>query len=53
MAYLEKIDGALDVAAASERGIYVANCPGKNSVAVAELAFGLILALDRDRKSVV
>jgi D-3-phosphoglycerate dehydrogenase / 2-oxoglutarate reductase len=37
----------IDVAAASRRGIYVANCPGKNSVAVAELAFGLILALDR------
>src|SRR3989475_2782786 len=37
----------IDVEAASERGIYVANCPGKNSIAVAELAFGLILALDR------
>src|SRR5437867_7351537 len=37
----------IDVDAASERGIYVANCPGKNSLAVAELAFGLILALDR------
>src|SRR5881628_886168 len=37
----------IDVEAASERGIYVANCPGKNSLAVAELAFGLILALDR------
>jgi D-3-phosphoglycerate dehydrogenase len=37
----------IDMKAASERGIYVANCPGKNSVAVAELAFGLILALDR------
>jgi D-3-phosphoglycerate dehydrogenase len=37
----------IDVNAASTRGIYVANCPGKNSVAVAELAFGLILALDR------
>ncbi len=37
----------IDVAAASERGIYVANCPGKNSVAVAELAMGLMLALDR------
>jgi D-3-phosphoglycerate dehydrogenase len=33
--------------AASARGIYVANCPGKNSLAVAELAFGLIIALDR------
>src|SRR5580692_8784838 len=37
----------IDVAAASRRGIYVSNCPGKNSVAVAELAFGLILSLDR------
>jgi D-3-phosphoglycerate dehydrogenase len=37
----------IDVKAASKRGIYVSNCPGKNSVAVAELAFGLILALDR------
>ncbi|HTQ37603.1 MAG TPA: phosphoglycerate dehydrogenase [Pirellulales bacterium] len=37
----------IDVAAASKRGIYVSNCPGKNSVAVAELAFGLMLALDR------
>ena len=37
----------IDVQAASARGIYVANCPGKNSVAVAELAFGLMLALDR------
>jgi D-3-phosphoglycerate dehydrogenase len=37
----------VDVAAASRRGIYVSNCPGKNSVAVAELAFALILALDR------
>lgn len=37
----------VDVAAASKRGVYVSNCPGKNAVAVAELAFGLILALDR------
>ena len=37
----------IDVDTASERGISVANCPGKNSIAVAELAFGLILALDR------
>jgi D-3-phosphoglycerate dehydrogenase len=37
----------IDVAAASERGILVSNCPGKNSVAVAELAMGLIVALDR------
>ncbi|HEV2704731.1 MAG TPA: 3-phosphoglycerate dehydrogenase family protein [Pyrinomonadaceae bacterium] len=37
----------IDVATASARGIYVSNCPGKNSIAVAELAFALILALDR------
>ncbi|MCC7086134.1 MAG: hypothetical protein IT427_14120 [Pirellulales bacterium] len=37
----------IDVDAASKRGVYVSNCPGKNAVAVAELAFGLILALDR------
>lgn len=36
---------ALD--AASERGIYVANCPGKNAAAVAELAMGHILNADR------
>ena len=32
---------------ASERGIYVANCPGKNAAAVAELALGHILNADR------
>lgn len=37
----------IDVTTASARGVFVANCPGKNSAAVAELAFGLILALDR------
>ena len=37
----------IDMAAASRRGIYVSNCPGKNAVAVAELTFALILALDR------
>jgi D-3-phosphoglycerate dehydrogenase len=37
----------IDVASASRRGIYVSNCPGKNAIAVAELAFALILALDR------
>jgi len=37
----------IDVKAATACGIKVANCPGKNSVAVAELAFGLILSLDR------
>jgi D-3-phosphoglycerate dehydrogenase len=38
---------AIDVAGASRRGIYVSNCPGKNAIAVAELAFGLMLSLDR------
>ena len=38
----------IDVAAAADRGIYVANVPGKNAVAVAELAMGLLLAIDRN-----
>ena len=37
----------IDVAGASQRGIYVSNCPGKNAIAVAELAFGLLLSIDR------
>lgn len=37
----------IDVAAATKKGIKVSNCPGKNSIAVAELALGLMLALDR------
>jgi D-3-phosphoglycerate dehydrogenase len=37
----------IDVAAASRRGIYVSNCPGKNAIAVAELTWALILAIDR------
>jgi len=37
----------IDVAAASARGIYVSNCPGKNAIAVAELTMGLVLSLDR------
>lgn len=37
----------IDLAAASSRGISVATCPGKNSIAVAELTWGLILACDR------
>ncbi|HYN07073.1 MAG TPA: NAD(P)-dependent oxidoreductase [Vicinamibacterales bacterium] len=37
----------IDVAAATAQRVIVANCPGKNSAAVAELAFGLMLALDR------
>jgi D-3-phosphoglycerate dehydrogenase len=37
----------IDKRAAAERGIYVCNVPGRNAIAVAELAFGLIMALDR------
>ena len=37
----------IDVPAAPKRGIYVSNCPGKNAIAVAELTFALMLALDR------
>jgi len=37
----------IDVSEASKRGVFVANCPGKNSIAVAELAWGLILSCDR------
>lgn len=37
----------IDIDTARDRGIQVANCPGKNANAVAELTFGLILALDR------
>jgi D-3-phosphoglycerate dehydrogenase / 2-oxoglutarate reductase len=37
----------IDLAAASHHGVFVANTPGKNAIAVAELAMGLILALDR------
>jgi D-3-phosphoglycerate dehydrogenase len=37
----------IDVAAASRLGIFVSNCPGKNSIAVAELIMGLLCSLDR------
>jgi D-3-phosphoglycerate dehydrogenase len=37
----------IDVRAASKRGIYVANCPGKNASAVVELVLGMMVALDR------
>ena len=37
----------IDVKAATARGIQVANCPGKNAIAVAELTLALLLALDR------
>jgi D-3-phosphoglycerate dehydrogenase len=37
----------IDVIAASRRGVFVTNCPGKNAAAVAELTMAHILALDR------
>lgn len=37
----------IDVSKATELGVAVANCPGKNAAAVAELAFGLMIAADR------
>jgi D-3-phosphoglycerate dehydrogenase len=37
----------VDVDAASEHGVYIANAPGANSDAVAEFTFGLILSLVR------
>lgn len=39
--------GNVDIEAASERGIYVAHCPGRNAASVAELVFGFMLHLDR------
>ncbi|HVZ93775.1 MAG TPA: 3-phosphoglycerate dehydrogenase family protein [Phycisphaerales bacterium] len=37
----------IDMPAASAKGVYVANCPGKNAIAVAELVWSLILSCDR------
>ena len=37
----------IDIQSASARAIAVSNCPGKNAIAVTELTWGLILALDR------
>jgi D-3-phosphoglycerate dehydrogenase len=37
----------IDLAAAAARKIFVSNCPGKNTNAVAELAIGLLVAADR------
>ncbi|MGD9127440.1 MAG: NAD(P)-dependent oxidoreductase, partial [Planctomycetia bacterium] len=37
----------IDLATASALGVYVANCPGKNTAAVAELAIGHLIAADR------
>jgi D-3-phosphoglycerate dehydrogenase len=37
----------IDMAMASSLGVFVSNCPGKNSIAVAELIMGLMLSADR------
>lgn len=37
----------IDIKHAADKGVAVCNCPGTNSIAVAELAVGLMLALDR------
>ena len=37
----------IDIKHAKEKGVGVCNCPGTNSIAVAELVFGFILSLDR------
>lgn len=37
----------IDTAHAAQKGVAVCNCPGTNSIAVAELAMGLMLAMDR------
>lgn len=37
----------IDTVAASNNGVFVSNCPGKNALAVAEIGWGLILCCDR------
>lgn len=37
----------IDCEAAAAKGVFVANVPGRNSIAVAELTLGLLLAIDR------
>lgn len=37
----------INMKAANQKGVYVSNCPGKNSIAVAELTLALITAIDR------
>lgn len=37
----------IDLDAAGRHGVFVANCPGKNADAVAELAIGMLIACDR------
>lgn len=39
---------SIDTDFAASEGVYVSNVPGKNSIAVAELTLGLILAIDRN-----
>src|ERR1041384_4467677 len=41
---------AIDVKTASALGIFVTNCPGKNSIAVAELVFALLLAVRSEER---
>jgi D-3-phosphoglycerate dehydrogenase len=38
----------IDIAHAASKGVFVCNTPGRNSIAVAELTLGLILAIDRN-----
>ena len=38
----------IDKEAASNQGVYVSNVPGQNAIAVAELAMGLLLSIDRN-----
>ena len=38
----------IDTKAASERDISVCNVPGRNAIAVAELAIGLLISIDRN-----
>ena len=38
----------IDKQAAADKGIYVCNVPGKNAIAVAELALGLLISIDRN-----
>lgn len=37
----------IDKQAAADAGVYVCNVPGQNAIAVAELAMGLLIAIDR------
>lgn len=38
----------IDKQTAAEKNVYVCNVPGKNAIAVAELAMGLLIAIDRN-----